>query len=418
MKDSGINWIGAIPDNWKIVRNKNVFSYCKSIVGKQSSSTQLLSLTTQGIKKKDINSTEGKLPESFDTYQLVHKDNLVMCLFDLDCSAVFSGLSRFDGMISPAYRILSCKENILPEYADYWFQYIQSGRKFNHYAKNIRYTLSYEDFSTLPILLPNITEQQKISNYLDSRCQSINSIIDTEKGSINQLEEYKKSTITKVIMQGLNFSTPKKKSREGWINLIPQNWKVIKGKQLFRLRNEKGNNKNLQLLSPTQKYGVIPQTLYEQKTGMHPVKLRENIDLSLMKTIHIGDFCISLRSFQGGFEYCQYEGVVSPAYQVFYPQVAIINKYYKYLFKETGFIQKMNSFTLSLRDGKNIAFSDFGNTYLPFPPLAEQQCIANYLEQKCNAIDKLISQKQLIISKLAEYKASLIYEVVTGKKEV
>ena len=159
MKDSSVSFIGEIPENWHIIRNKNVFSCTKCLVGEESNNTQLLSLTKRGVKKKDINNAEGKLPESFDTYQYVSKDDIVMCLFDLDVSAVFSGISAYNGMISPAYKIMTCKSNLVPKFADYWFQYISDGRKFNHYSKNIRYTLSFEDFSTLPIVLPSYKEQ-------------------------------------------------------------------------------------------------------------------------------------------------------------------------------------------------------------------------------------------------------------------
>lgn len=158
-----------------------------------------------------------------------------------------------------------------------------------------------------------------------------------------------------------------------WIGKIPDNWKLYRGKNIFCQRNQHGNKSSLQLLSPTQKYGVIPQTLYEELSGMNAVKLNEKTDLSLLKTIHKGDFCISLRSFQGGFEYSEYEGVVSPAYQVFYAFKDIANGYYKYLFKDMTFIEKMNSYTMSLRDGKNIAFGDFGMTYIPYPPLEVQK---------------------------------------------
>lgn len=137
-----------------------------------------------------------------------------------------------------------------------------------------------------------------------------------------------------------------------------------------------------------------------------------------MKTIHKGDYCISLRSFQGGFEYSEYEGVVSPAYQVFYPVIEVFRGYYKHLFKTQIFIDKMNSFTMSLRDGKNIAFADFGNTYLPIPPIQEQQQITDYLDSKCAEIDSIIAEKKQQIETIEEYKKSLIFEYVTGKKEV
>lgn len=198
-----------------------------------------------------------------------------------------------------------------------------------------------------------------------------------------------------------------------WIGETPSDWQFIKGKYIFKQRNSKGNSFCLQLLSPSQKFGVVPQTLLEELTTQNVVKVKEDTDLSTFKTIHIGDFCISLRSFQGGFEYCQYEGVVSSAYQVFYPIVKIYDGYYKYLFKDKSFIEKMNSYTISFRDGKNIAFSDFGNTYIPYPSLHEQKKIAKFLDAKCSEIDALISDIQTQIKILEQYKRSTVIETVT-----
>mgnify|MGYP004514874993 CR=1 FL=1 len=198
-----------------------------------------------------------------------------------------------------------------------------------------------------------------------------------------------------------------------WIGEIPISWELYKGKYMFTQRNLRGNTIELQLLSPTQKYGVVPQPVYEDLSGMSAVKLNENANLSALKTIHKGDFCISLRSFQGGFEYSEYEGVVSPAYQVFYPVVKVARGYYKYLFKDSGFIEKMNSYTMTLRDGKNIAFADFGNTYIPCPPVDEQQRIADFLDAKCAEIDALTADIQTQIDTLEQYKRSVITETVT-----
>ena len=198
-----------------------------------------------------------------------------------------------------------------------------------------------------------------------------------------------------------------------WIGEIPTSWELYKGKYMFTQRNLRGNIIELQLLSPTQKYGVVPQSVYEDLSGMNAVKLNENANLSALKTIHKGDFCISLRSFQGGFEYSEYEGVVSPAYQVFYPVVKVARGYYKYLFKDSGFIEKMNSYTMTLRDGKNIAFADFGNTYIPCPPVDEQHRIADFLDAKCAEIDALTADIQTQIDTLEQYKRSVITETVT-----
>lgn len=217
-------------------------------------------------------------------------------------------------------------------------------------------------------------------------------------------------------MEEKNSEKKERKMRDSgipWIGEVPEGWECIKGKFIFTQRNERGNTKNLTLLSPTQKYGVIPQDLYEQKTGMNAVKLNEKTNLSLLKTIHAGDYCISLRSFQGGFEYSEYEGVVSPAYQVFYAIKDIEPRFYKYLFKDESFIYKMNSFTMSLRDGKNIAFSDFGNTEIPVPLISEQHRIADFLDSKCSKIDTLIENLRARVESAKEYKKAVITEAVT-----
>ena len=202
-------------------------------------------------------------------------------------------------------------------------------------------------------------------------------------------------------------------SEKLWTGKVPDNWKFYKGKYIFGERSERGNAINLQLLSPTQKYGVIPQSMYDELTSMKSVKVKEDTDLSTFKTIHRGDFCISLRSFQGGFEYSEYEGVVSPAYHVLFSKMDICAGYYKYLFKEQRFIAEMNSYCQSLRDGKNISYFDFGRTLIPFPPLSEQQSIADYLDEICSKIDEIIAEAKASIDEYKELKQSVIFEAVT-----
>ena len=202
---------------------------------------------------------------------------------------------------------------------------------------------------------------------------------------------------------------PKKKSKEIYLNEIPEHWDELKGKYAFKQRNEKGGD-SLVLLSPTQKYGVIPQELYEELSGMVAVKVNEKTNLSSFKTIKYGDYCISLRSFEGGFEYCLYNGVVSPAYTVFYCVVDGDKVFYKYLFKTEPFIREMNSYSLSLRDGKPISFDTFGKTCVPVPPLAEQKAIANFLDKKCGEIDEVSKIIESQIKALENYKKSIITE--------
>ena len=145
MKNSGISYFGDIPSHWQVMRNGYLFHNSKEIVI-PNKDYQLLSLSTKGVREKDINEIGGKVPDNYNGYQIVHPRDMVMCLFDIDCSAVFSGLSNFYGMISPAYKILKCRSNILPEFAQYIFSYIGGKRLYKQYSKNLRYSLNIDDF--------------------------------------------------------------------------------------------------------------------------------------------------------------------------------------------------------------------------------------------------------------------------------
>lgn len=161
-----------------------------------------------------------------------------------------------------------------------------------------------------------------------------------------------------------------------WLEKIPKHWTVIKAKHIFRIRDERGNE-TPQLLAATQKFGMRPQ---DEIDGV--VQVKEDTDLQTFKTVHKNDYVISLRSFQGGFEMSDFEGVCSPAYQVFYPVVPICPMYFKKLFKSTRFIEKINSLTIGIRDGKNIAFQDFGEVYIAIPPIEEQEAIVESIDYK------------------------------------
>ena len=416
MKDSGIEWIGDIPVSWKIMPNKYLMRKEKKICPVYHGE-DILSLTMKGVIVRDLDAG-GKMPTSFDGYQRLEAGNLLMCLFDIDVTPRCVGLIKQAGVSSPAYSQFVLRKGADAAYYCYYYTMLDNDKTLLHLAKNLRHSLTEDQLGAIPVIVPPIEEQQRIADFLDTKCAEIDALTADIQAQIDTLEQYKRSVITETVTKGLNPDAEMKDSGIEWIGVIPNEWAIRKGKYMFTQRSLRGNSAELQLLSPTQKFGVIPQTLYEELSGMTAVKLNEKADLNTLKTIHKGDFCISLRSFQGGFEYCEYEGVVSPAYQVFCPTVPIADGYYKYLFKESGFIEKMNSYTMTLRDGKNIAFSDFGNTYIPYPPVEIQSEIALHLDKKCSEINKVIMDKQAQLVTLDEYKKSLIFEYVTGKKEV
>lgn len=423
MKSTTISYIGDIPDTWEVTRNKNVFTCSKNLVGQASSETQLLSLTTKGVKEKDINNPEGKLPESFDTYQFVKKNELVMCLFDLDVSAVFSGISPFDGMISPAYKVLTCKGNILPKFADYWFRYISDGRKFKHYAKNIRYTLNFEDFATLPIVMPPLGVQQKIVKYLDDKCAKIDSIVEKQQAVIEKLKEYKFSIITEAVTKGRNPNVEMCDSGIEWFGTVPKNWDIITSRFVF---DQVGD---INHYMPDSVENGIPYLMI----GDLKEKISE-IDFNRCKKISESDYDELRKKMQpqvGDVIFARYATIGTVCYVdsdddflVSYACVTIKpdkhrldGEYLFYYFKSFAFLEDVKQYINSNTQG-NVGIEALFKTKITVPPIDEQVEIANFLRNKCSKVDKTILDRQISIEKLEQYKKSLIYEVVTGKKEV
>jgi len=193
-----------------------------------------------------------------------------------------------------------------------------------------------------------------------------------------------------------------------WIGYAPSHWEILSARKSFVQSFEKGNTTPI-LLSASQKYGMCPQ---ENLEGT--VKVSEKVNLQDFKTVHKNDFVISLRSFQGGFERSDFEGVCSPAYQVFRAVRNYNNDYLKWLFKNSMFIEEINSITLGIREGKNIKYEDFTKVLLPVPPLAEQTAIAKYLDKVCAQIDDIIEETKKSAEDYKKLRLSAISEAVTG----
>lgn len=416
MKDSGFKWIGNIPNDWEIKRIKNFILESVNIK-RGAKETDVLSLGVKGVSiKQDL--SFGMNPTNYNDHNLVAKGQYVICLRDLD-GPLLCGISQYDGCLSALYYVLVLdEENINKVFFNYVMKTMDNTRVIDAYSYGMRHSYNLLQFGNLRIPVPNLSEQKKIAGYLDRKCGEIDSVMADLQEQIDKLEQYKRSVISETVTKGLNPKATMKNSGIEWLGETPVNWTTQKAKYCFCARRSKGNRICLQLLSPTQKFGVIPQSEYEKLTTQVTVKVNEKTELRTFKTIHKGDFCISLRSFEGGFEYSDYEGVVSPAYTVFYPIMETDRRYYKYLFKTKIFIYEMNSYSLSLRDGKPISFDDFGNTFIPVPPLQEQREISDYLDEKCAEIESIIADKKQQLEVVENYKKSLIYEYVTGKKEV
>lgn len=197
-----------------------------------------------------------------------------------------------------------------------------------------------------------------------------------------------------------------------WIGQIPAHWTVKKAKYIFEKRYQKKNLLHLPKLSSTNEFGVIPQTLFLKKGGSIPTKASDENLLKNSIRVCPGDFCITFRSFENGFEYSAYDGIVSEAYKVFFAKEPIIDGYFKYLFKTPRFTSLLQSYSTGLKNA--ISFLDFANTNLPIPPLEEQQAIVHYLDE----LDALIKNKYDQLALLTDYNQTIMFDVLTGKKEI
>ena len=419
MKDSGIPYVGVIPASWNV---HPLYCYFGERKNKNYALQEqnLLSLSYGNVIRKDIDTVGGLLPASFNTYNIVEAGDIIIRPTDLqnDKRSLRTGLVTEKGIITSAYIDLKPYKGVNSAYYRYLLHAFDVMKVFYNMGNGVRQGLNYDEFSKLMVFELSDDEQHRIVAFLDAKCAEIDALSADIQSEIETLEAYKRSVITEAVTKGLDKNAPMKDSGIEWVGEIPATWIMLRGKYVFEQKSDRGNTKSLVLLSPTQNYGVIPQDLYEELSGFSAVKLNEKTDFNSLKTVHKGAFVISLRSFQGGFEYSEYEGVVSPAYQVFYPTIPVCDGYYKYLFKTQVFIDKMNSYTMSLRDGKNIAFADFARTYIPVPPIQEQTRITEFLDDKCATVNELITLKQKQLTVLSDYKKSMIYEYVTGKKVV
>ena len=192
----------------------------------------IISLTMKGVIKRDLDNPMGKMPLTFDGYQRIEAGNLLLCLFDIDVTPRCVGLIKDNGLTSPAYSQFEFLGLDCPQYYTYLLTMIDDDKCFLHLAKNLRSSLTEDNFGAILTIQPTVKEQQVIADYLDKKWGDIDRVVEAEKSVIEKLKEYKQSIITEAVTKGLDKSVPLKDSGIEWIGKIPQHWKVIKLKYL------------------------------------------------------------------------------------------------------------------------------------------------------------------------------------------
>lgn len=417
MKYSGVDWIGEIPSSWHIERVKYHFYNEKNLVGIYVDDYERLALTMKGVIKRSKDDSNGLQPEKFEGYQILRPNELVFKLIDLqNVTTSRVGLSPYEGLVSPAYIVLKSKGKVLPAYAEKYFMVLWKNEVFNSLGNDgVRSSLNATDLLNLPIIFPSIEEQKKIVAFLNRKCSKIDSLIDEIQKQTDVLRAYRESIIAEAVTRGIVANVKMASNRIPWVRHLPEHWGIIPAKYLFHNSDTRKCTGDEQLTA-SQKYGIITQQDYMERESAQIVLATQGLDN--WKHVEPNDFIISLRSFQGGLEMSEIMGCITWHYVVLKASKPICHRFYKWLFKSKQYINALQGTCNFIRDGQDLRFSNFAQVPLYEPPIEEQEAIADYLDKKCAEIDLLIEEKISQSDTLEKYKKSLIYEFVTGKKEV
>lgn len=423
MRDGGIEWIGEIPAEWSIKRVKHIF------IRKNEKAMQenpvVLSLARDGVKVRDISNNEGQIAESYYNYNPVKKGDLLLNPMDLYSGANCS-ISKVEGVISPAYINLKAKEGINPRFYDYYFKVQYWLMAFFSYGKGVsydnRWTLSAETLMNYPVVSLPYKEQCERADYLDHKCSQIDAIIARQQEAIEKLKAYKLSVITEAVTRGLEPNEPLKDSGVEWIDEIPEKWQKAKLKNTCQFINgDRSSNypspndyvdKGIPFLGADSlcgRYVDVAQSkkiTNEKYRSMGGAKIQKGDILYTLRGSTIGKNAMAM------FD----DGTVASSLMVIRP-ISLVPEFLLYWLNSEEEFQQRQSY-INGSTAPNLSAENVGAFILFLPPTMEQLKIAKFLDKKCNEIELTIQKKQMMIEKLSDYKKSLIYEVVTGKKEV
>ena len=411
MKESGIEWVGSIPDTWDVIPNKYIMHKEKNLCEKWTGE-DVMSLTMNGVIVRDLQNPTGKMPATFDGYQYIEDGDLLMCLFDIDVTPRCIGKVTHNGVTSPAYSNFKTHDNASRDYYYYYYLMVDNTKELLHLAKNLRHSFTEEQLGSLKVPMPPLTEQQVIADYLNEKCSKIDDIIAEANASVEEYKELKQAVIDNATMTGIHDSEMKYTDYV-WFPEMPKSWNLVLASLLFR-EDVKPIDANDVSLSLSQVDGLIPTDDMSErslKSATHDNwkhVIPDDLVLNRFKG-HLGVFFASKYTGMVSFHYGVYHAIRDDVYA----------KYYEYLFHSTTykniFALKSNGITVGLQ---NLSNGNFYSVKILHPTLDEQIEIVKYLDKRTAEIDSLIAEKESLIKDLELYKKSLIYEVVTGKRRV
>jgi len=405
-KDSGVKWLGQIPSHWEVLALKYILRTRKILVGKHSSQYDLLSLTLQGVIKRDMDNPQGKFPSSFDTYQEVEPGDFVFCNFDNEETPRAVGLSPYHGMITGAYDVLyRTNPNFTDKFLIYYFLYIDDSKRFKPLYKGLRKTIPFDSFMSYKIPVPTLKEQDAMVAYLDAVTAKIDEAIAQQQRMIDLLNERKQIIVNEMVTKGLNNEAKFKYSGFNWIGVIPSHWEVKKLKYFINPSREKANA-NLPYIGLEN---------IESHTGKF-ISTDSEYDLSQALLCKKGDLIFGklrpylAKAYLADSDYC-----CSSEFVVM--RDAPNPEFLLYVMLSGYFVNKVDASTY----GAKMPRADINyilNLPIAVPPIEEQIAIVDKVNMQFDVIDKMIAPKQKLLDLLQERKQIIINNVVTGKVKV
>ncbi|WP_283651028.1 restriction endonuclease subunit S [Ileibacterium valens] len=427
MKDCGIKWIGEIPEEWETKPIK----YVLNNRGKKNNpikTSNILSLSAkQGVVPVSERIGGGNKPkENVSLYDLAYPNDIVLNNMNIISGSV--GISKYFGCISPVYYALFPKnKDDDPRFYNYIFQTKEFQRSLLGYGNGIlmkessngnfntvRMRVSWETLGNRMIAVPKVDEQQSIANYLDHKTSQIDELVSNIEAQIAKLDEYKKALITQAVTKGLDPNAEMKDSGVKWIGDMPKEWHLVPAKHLIEIKKRIAGKEGYTVLSITQS-GIKPKDITSGEG-----QLAESY--ANYQFINPGEFGMNhMDLLTGWIDISNHFGVVSPDYRVFTTRHSQIDKrYLLYLYQ----MCYKNKIFYSLGQGAalmgrwRLPATNMMNMKLPVPPVDEQKNIADFLDRQCDLIDRSIGDLWTQLTQLGSYKKSLIFDYVTGKKEV
>lgn len=412
MKPSSMEWVGDIPASWKVMPNKYLMHKKKEICPVYNGE-DILSLTMKGVIVRDLDAG-GKMPASFDRYQRLEPGNLLMCLFDIDVTPRCIGLIKQAGLSSPAYSQFVLCDDANAAYYCYYYTMLDNDKTLLHLAKNLRHSLTEDQLGAIPVIVPPTDEQHRIADFLGAKCAEIDALTTDIQTQIDTLEQYKRSVITETVTKGLNPAAETKDSGIEWVGRIPAHWPIHPVYSYYGERKNKnrlGKEDNLLSLS----YGRVIRKDINTNDGLLPESF------NTYNIVEAGDIIIrptdlqnDKRSLRTGL--VKEHGIITSAYIDLCPLKQVDSRYFHFLLHAYDVMKVFYNMGNGVRQGLN--YSEFSRLMVFEPPYEEQVAMADYLETKVTEVDAIIEQKKEQMAVLDAYKRSLIFEYVTGKKEV